>query len=89
MILNNEKKIIMFEKHMHLIINHLKKFIHRQEMLMLVSATQNQTKEKGFLNELRRNVINSQDLNNVKNLRATWINKNTENMNISKKKMNQ
>ena len=42
---------------------------------MLVSTKQNQTKTKRFLNDLRRNVINSQNLNNVKNLRATWVNK--------------
>ena len=76
----------MFEKYMHSIINHLKKLIHQQKMLMFVSTKQDQTKAEGFLNDLRRNVINSQDLNNVKNLRATWVDKNAENIDISKNK---
>ena len=52
MILNNEKKIIMFEKHMHSIINHLKKLIHRQKTLMLVSTKQDQAEAEKFLNDL-------------------------------------
>ena len=52
MILNNEKKIIMFEKHMHSIINHLKKLIHRQKTLMFVLVEQDQTKVKKLLNDL-------------------------------------
>ena len=38
------------------------------------------------MNDLRRNVINSQNLNNVKNLRATWVNENAEKIDISKNK---
>ena len=83
MTLNNEKKIIMLEKHMHLVIDHLKKLIHRQETLMLVLTKQDQAKAEKFLNDLRRNVINPQDLNKTKNLRASWINKNAEKINIS------
>ena len=84
MTLNNEKKIIMFEKHMHLIINHLKKLTHRQKALMFVSTEQDQTEAEEFLNDLRRNVINPQDLNKTKNLRASWINENAEKIDISK-----
>ena len=52
MILNNEKKIIMFEKHLHSIIDYLKKLIYQQKTLMLVSAKQDQTKAKELLNDL-------------------------------------
>ena len=86
MILNNEKKIIMLEKHMHLVINHLKKLTHQQKTLMLVSVEQDQAEAKKFLNDLRRNVINPQDLDKTKNLRASWINKNAEKIDISEDK---
>ena len=84
MTLNNEKKIIMLEKHMHPVINHLKKLTHRQETLMLVSAGQDQAETEKLLNDLRRNAINPQDLDKTKNLRASWINKNAEKIDISK-----
>ena len=44
------------------------------------------SKSKRGLNDFQRNFINPQDLNNVKNLRATWVNENAEKSNISKKK---
>ena len=74
----------MFEKHMHLVINHLEKLTHQQETLMLVSAEQDQTEVEKLLNDLRRNAINPQDLNKMKNLRASWIDENVEKINISK-----
>ena len=83
MILNNEKKIIVFEKHMHSVINRLKKLIHRQEALMLVSAGQDQAEAEEFLNDLRRNAINPQDLDKTKNLRASWISEDAEKIDIS------
>ena len=83
MILNNEKKIIMLEKHMHSVIDHLKKLIHWQKTLMLVSAEQDQAEAEKFLNDLWRNAINPQDLDKTKNLRASWINEDAEKINIS------
>ena len=83
MTLNNEKKIIVFEKHMHPVINRLKKLIHRQKALMLVSAEQDQTEAEELLNDLRRNAINPQDLDKTKNLRASWIGEDAEKIDIS------
>ena len=83
MTLNNEKEIIVLEKHMHPVINHLKKLIHRQEALMLVLIRQDQTEAEKFLNDLRRNAINSQDLNKTKNLRASWIDEDAKKIDIS------
>ena len=83
MTLNNEKEIIVFEKHMHPVIDRLKKLTHRQGALMFVSVGQDQAEAEKLLNDLRRNAINSQDLDKMKNLRASWIGEDAEEIDIS------